>query len=465
MTAPAATPPVHVPVVPFPLPNFQPPMQTYFPHQAGGIPGVDPTRAYAQPSFPPPNAPPFPYAAPPPQTFAAPPHNGHDSRVNHDPRRNTPNPNGPGPNLPSRPGFDGRDPRRSWQDTGSSNRDMRHNGKPGVDGPGSYANGTSDGFRGRGGARGRGRGRGQWEDRTSFDERRPPQKRERSMSPPHAGRGYGSPQGSDHDLSRPSINKAAAAATGKDEFGRDIRSGSPDAEDPVPVRSQPPRSSAVESTNATTASGASVDRPSNVPKPKHEPPSVQTIPVLYAQPGPAALPTPSVSVKPTPTGLHAFDFATFDFTNPESWTSLGQAWKVTNGFDPSQEQLMQFVMSGGPQALQDGQPAGEAIAQSAPIPNVHSQQWQSNYVQEPPQPLQQIGTYGDGMQQGSGTMGGFGGGGGHRGGRGGGRGRGNFRRNQEDYSAYSGTQSTDEFVVGIQPEANGNYMNQMNGYY
>jgi protein NRD1 len=183
---------------------------------------------------------------------------------------------------------------------------------------------------------------------------------------------------------------------------------------------------------------------------------------------PVSTSIPSVSSAPV-TGLYAFDFATFDFTNPSSWTALGQAWKVTNGYEPNQEQLMQFVMSGGPQALQNADGAqvvqdANANAGGAPnvqmnaIPNAYIQQWPNNHVQEP---LQQIGVYGDGMQQGSGMTGTGLGGGYHRAGRGGGRGRGNFRRNWDDQSAYSGAQGADEFAVGI---LDANRMQHMNGY-
>jgi protein NRD1 len=39
--------------------------------------------------------------------------------------------------------------------------------------------------------------------------------------------------------------------------------------------------------------------------------------------------------------------STFDFTASSSWEVLGKMWQVTYGFLPSQEELMQFVMSGG----------------------------------------------------------------------------------------------------------------------
>lgn len=36
----------------------------------------------------------------------------------------------------------------------------------------------------------------------------------------------------------------------------------------------------------------------------------------------------------------------FDPTQPTSWTTLGNAWQVTHGYLPSQEELMAYVMGG-----------------------------------------------------------------------------------------------------------------------
>ncbi|KAG9010684.1 hypothetical protein FRB94_010161 [Tulasnella sp. JGI-2019a] len=46
-------------------------------------------------------------------------------------------------------------------------------------------------------------------------------------------------------------------------------------------------------------------------------------------------------------GLASFDLSTFDPTSPDSWTKLGEAWKVTNGRYPTQEELMMFIATGG----------------------------------------------------------------------------------------------------------------------
>ena len=43
-------------------------------------------------------------------------------------------------------------------------------------------------------------------------------------------------------------------------------------------------------------------------------------------------------------GLDTFDFASFNPTDPGSWVELGNAFEITNGYLPSQEELMQLVM-------------------------------------------------------------------------------------------------------------------------
>ena len=49
--------------------------------------------------------------------------------------------------------------------------------------------------------------------------------------------------------------------------------------------------------------------------------------------------------QPNAMGLDAFDISTFDPTSTESWQALGQAFQVTNGYVPSQEELLYLVMS------------------------------------------------------------------------------------------------------------------------
>lgn len=45
--------------------------------------------------------------------------------------------------------------------------------------------------------------------------------------------------------------------------------------------------------------------------------------------------------------MESFNLAAFDYTSPASWEALGKMWMVSNGYMPSTEQLMQFVVSCG----------------------------------------------------------------------------------------------------------------------
>ncbi|OCF39556.1 hypothetical protein I317_06666 [Kwoniella heveanensis CBS 569] len=45
--------------------------------------------------------------------------------------------------------------------------------------------------------------------------------------------------------------------------------------------------------------------------------------------------------------LETFDISSFDPTSPESWISLGEAWKNTMGREPNQMELMAFLAGGG----------------------------------------------------------------------------------------------------------------------
>jgi protein NRD1 len=39
-----------------------------------------------------------------------------------------------------------------------------------------------------------------------------------------------------------------------------------------------------------------------------------------------------------------FDMSTFDFSSPASWEALAKTWQMSQGYMPSQEELMQYVM-------------------------------------------------------------------------------------------------------------------------
>jgi protein NRD1 len=56
-------------------------------------------------------------------------------------------------------------------------------------------------------------------------------------------------------------------------------------------------------------------------------------------------------------GLDAFDFASFNPMLPASWVALGKAFEVSNGYTPSQEELMMMI-SGGMMAFAQMQGVG-----------------------------------------------------------------------------------------------------------
>lgn len=162
--------------------------------------------------------------------------------------------------------------------------------------------------------------------------------RNRSKSPPRNGDNWSarcSPPRRSRELSPPSsrprdTSLGSQAEPGKDEFGRDIRTESPKS---------PP-------TKSPTPQPPSVD-----------PRKLPTDPLSTHDENPVTLITSnkiSSTTSETPVidsqselGLEAFNPATFDFTSPTSWEALGKLWQVTCGALPSQEQLMQFILSFG----------------------------------------------------------------------------------------------------------------------
>jgi len=205
------------------------------------------------------------------------------------------------------------------------------------------------------GFRGRGRGRGRWDDRDHdrFKERdwnasssRPG--RSRSRSPRRLNgqrpRPYSPPQ-------RPPASRdvaqtlAATPEVGKDEFGRDIR----------PSSATPPRAASVDA-QPQLRTVSSVD-PAPTAAPENRVPVSDQLPSVAASTSTQnAEPHRSSSV-PTvqQPGLDQFDITTFDFTAPSSWEALGKMWQITYGGTPSQEELMQFIMTGGTGAAFSGQ--------------------------------------------------------------------------------------------------------------
>lgn len=123
----------------------------------------------------------------------------------------------------------------------------------------------------------------------------------------------------------------------KDEFGRDIRPQSPDV---VEEKAAQPRvlTSPVDRSMSAAPAIAHNQIPS-VPQQSPPAPAANTSSQINSAPA---------AEKPlSQPGLDKFDMSTFDFTAPSSWEALGKMWQVTYGYLPSQEQLMQLVMSGG----------------------------------------------------------------------------------------------------------------------
>lgn len=132
----------------------------------------------------------------------------------------------------------------------------------------------------------------------------------------------------DNDRPREPAKRALPPkGAGKDEFGRDIRSPSVEASS-VPAQRAP--SEARQS--ADERSTWSRDRsPQSHRIPEKQP--------LESERKPMMAPTIKAG------GLDSFDFSSFSPTDPACWKALGDAYTVTNGYLPSQEELMQYIMA------------------------------------------------------------------------------------------------------------------------
>ena len=219
----------------------------------------------------------------------------------------------------------------------------------------------------RGGHRSRGRGdhvTHKWDNRdrdlyrNSERDRSPPRGgrggRSRSRSPPSRYGGRRSSRFSQRTrfASPPQRQESVQGSTtprtendpGKDEFGRDIRSQSPHSKSP-PV--------------AREASLSAPISPTTIIKPRVESQSSLAVttnldqksvsPLVTADDAASNPSAPLVSntVPYSGLGMDNFDLSTFDYTSPTSWEALGKMWQVTNGYLPSTEQLIQFVISCG----------------------------------------------------------------------------------------------------------------------
>ncbi|KAF9530464.1 hypothetical protein CPB83DRAFT_810869 [Crepidotus variabilis] len=225
----------------------------------------------------------------------------------------------------------------------------------------------------RGGFRGRGRGGRNWDERdrrnrdSERDDRSPPQPfrggRSRSRSPLRNGERkatrFGSPTrrarevSPSSSLSRIDASSGRQIEAGKDEFGRDVRPDSP--------------SGSMASARNSPRPPLSPNRPdsSSADPRKLTPPTSLSAPVLTVPPVPPQHPVPNgTSIQPinppknlsnsnkktsadtleVGIGLESFNLAVFDYTAPTSWEALGKMWQVTNKTNPTQEQLLEFVM-------------------------------------------------------------------------------------------------------------------------
>lgn len=219
-----------------------------------------------------------------------------------------------------------------------------------------------DSIRGRyrgGNFRGRGRGDRFGRNRDGADHRQ--NDLERDSSPSRSFRGGGrnrskSPSRNDdrwnskltsplrrpRDISPPSTRTDPSVrrenGPDKDEFGRDIRPES--SKSPTHTRSPPlpPISPVLDprkpSTNASNGPHSTLD----------ENPVTHLSSNKLSSTASATLDSDS---KIPELGLETFNPATFDYTSPTSWEALGKLWQVTNGRPPSQEELVQFIVSYG----------------------------------------------------------------------------------------------------------------------
>lgn len=150
----------------------------------------------------------------------------------------------------------------------------------------------------------------------------------------------------DNDRPREPAKRALPQkASGKDEFGRDIRSPSVEASS-VPAQRAPSEA------RQSTEEGSTWSRDRS--------PQSQRIPEklpLESERKPMTASTMKAG------GLDSFDFSLFSPTDPACWKALGDAYTVTNGYLPSQEELMQYIMA---QMMTIGMGMGMSSAGMAP---------------------------------------------------------------------------------------------------
>lgn len=167
-----------------------------------------------------------------------------------------------------------------------------------------------------------------------------------------------------------------ALQAGKDEFGRDIRQTSEEAADN--------RASGVRQRSLSTDKGNDTITMDLVNSGSTR---VSVDPASKAASGNAAAvtPTPNGTADASQSkiadsngsgGLDTFDFTAFNPMSAESWVSLGKAFEFTNGYSPSQEELMMLV-SGGMMAFAQmyGMGVGDMDTSSAVEQGMGGGQW------------------------------------------------------------------------------------------
>lgn len=222
------------------------------------------------------------------------------------------------------------DPRSS--DTGHAERLKSYNER--RDDRVVHRGGHRDGYRGR---------RNRWEgDRFHRDPPSRPRDN-RSRSPRRLeGRGmrqYSPPRrrASGKEPSRTELSSPATPEGGKDEFGRDLRPSSVTPPRPVSSEDIPTQAPVVPSVvpDSAAAPHCRIPVPDQLPSVAANTPAQSTD--THA----------SSSAASEQRGLDQFDISTFDATAPSSWEALGNMWKTTYDYIPSQEELMQFILAGG----------------------------------------------------------------------------------------------------------------------
>ncbi|TRM57942.1 hypothetical protein BD626DRAFT_634468 [Schizophyllum amplum] len=360
-------------------------------------------------------------------------------------------PNGgyPHPSTSQSPPYEGNGPygRRDYRQDrpGSVDRPRPYEDYPYDDRGGGRGRGFRGGFRGRG--RGDGRGNNRWEDRSKPREWINPRRSSRSRSPPSR---YGRPGRDIKPYSpphRPSLARSpspprgrdprlAMVESGKDEFGRDIRSPSPEPPDATPPPAPP-----------SSQDEKSVPVSSSMP--------VSAMPMFTSVPANTSSAGPPVQVRPA--GIESFDPSTFDFTAEASWEALGHLWHKSYGVMPSTEELMQFVV--GQTQQQQWGAAGRGMGGGMDMGMGQGGMGPGGAQGGMGIGGMGMGQQGAGMVQGIGMDNNMGGGdmgamrgqrwrGGARGARGGFRGRGGFGNGRGDFTHSAAAQNTDAIVLG-----------------